>query len=89
MKTLLAIRSLLLLTFSLYAIQSYATPQELLANVHKLRLLSSESLTNFYMYSGLDADSKYGKKILNNLDEFTKTFNNTRLLPAADGINDC
>ena len=88
MKTLLAIRSLLLLTFSLYAIQSYATPQELLANVHKLRLLSSESLTNFYMYSGLDADSKYGKKILNNLDEFTKTFNNTRLLPAADGIND-
>jgi hypothetical protein len=40
------------------------------------------------MYSGLDADSKYGKKVLNNLEEFTQTFNNTRLLPAADGISD-
>ncbi len=89
MKTLTALKSLLLITFSLFiAVQVHATPQQLLANVHKLRLLSTESLTNFYMYSGLDADSKYGKKIIDNLDAFNKTFELTRQLPAADGIED-
>jgi hypothetical protein len=89
MKTLTALKSLLLFTFSLLlAVQVQATPQQLLANVHKLRLLSTESITNFYMYSGLDADSKYGKKIINNLDAFTTTLELTRQLPAADGISD-
>lgn len=40
------------------------------------------------MYSGLDADSKYGKKIINNLEEFEKTLDQTRTLPATDGIAD-
>lgn len=88
MKTLNAFKGLLLVTLSLFAMQVFATPQQLLTNVHKLRLLSTESLTNFYMYSGLDADSKYGKKILNNLDSFSKTLDTTRQLPAADGISD-
>lgn len=88
MKTLLALKSLLLIALTLFTLQAFATPQQLLTNVHKLRLLSSESLTNFYMYSGLDADSKYGKKIINNLEEFEKTLDSTRALPAADGILD-
>jgi hypothetical protein len=88
MKTLKIFKGLLLITLSLFAAQVFATPQQLLSNVHKLRLLSTESLTNFYMYSGLDADSKYGKKILNNLSSFNKTFEKTQQLPAADGIKD-
>jgi hypothetical protein len=88
MKTLLALKSLLLIALTLFTLQAFATPQQLLTNVHKLRLLSSESLTNFYMYSGLDADSKYGKKIINNLEEFEKTLDATRALPATDGILD-
>jgi hypothetical protein len=88
MKTLLALKSLLLIALTLFTLQAFATPQQLLTNVHKLRLLSSESLTNFYMYSGLDADSKYGKKIIENLEEFEKTLDETRALPATDGILD-
>lgn len=88
MKTLNTFKGLLLITLSLFAAQVFATPQQLLSNVHKLRLLSTESLTNFYMYSGLDADSKYGKKIIANLAAFNKTFANTQELPAADGISD-
>lgn len=88
MKTLLEFRSLFLIALSLFSIQAFATPQELLSNVHKLRLLSTESITNFYMYSGLDADSKYGKKILNNLGAFEEVLEVVRTLPAADGIAD-
>ncbi len=88
MKTLNTFKGLLLITLSLFATQVFATPQQLLSNVHKLRLLSTESLTNFYMYSGLDADSKYGKKIIANLSAFNKTLATTQQLPATDGISD-
>lgn len=88
MKSLFNIRILLVFAFTLFSSQVFATPQQLLINIHKMRLLSTESLTNFYMYSGLDADSKYGKKVLNNLNEFGKVLENTRLIPAADGISD-
>ncbi|MEH6449857.1 MAG: hypothetical protein V7765_14390 [Oleispira sp.] len=88
MKTILAFKSLLLITLTLFTMQAFATPQQLLTNVHKLRLLSTESLTNFYMYSGLDADSKYGKKIIKNLNQFENTLEVTRSLPASDGIAD-
>ncbi len=88
MKTLLALKSLLLIALALSTMQAFATPQKLINNVHQLRLLSAESLTNFYMYSGLDADSKYGKKIISNLAEFEKSLEATRSLPASDGIID-
>jgi hypothetical protein len=88
MKTLIKFRSLFLIALSVLSLQAFATPQELLSNVHKLRLLSTESITNFYMYSGLDADSKYGKKIIKNLIAFENTLETTRSLPAAEGIID-
>lgn len=81
-------KGLILLLLSLFATQAFATPQKLLTNLHKMRLSSTESLTNFYMYSGLDADAKYGKKIINSLAEFEDMLKNTRLLPAADGVTD-
>jgi hypothetical protein len=88
MKTIIALKGLLLIALALFTTQAFATPQKLLNNVHQLRLLSTESLTNFDMYSGLDADSKYGKKIINNLAEFEKALEATRSLPASDGILD-
>lgn len=86
MKSFSSIKNVLIVVVALLSASVLANPQQLLNNVHKMNLLSSEALTNFYMYSGLDADSKYGKKILNNLNEFEKVLENTRLLPAADGI---
>jgi hypothetical protein len=88
MKTLIKSNSLLLIALSLFSLQAFATPKELLNNVHELRLLSTASITNFYMYSGLDADSKYGRKIIKNLTAFKNTLEKTRSLPAADGIID-
>jgi hypothetical protein len=40
------------------------------------------------MYSGLDADTKYGKKIIDNLTDFEKLLTDTRQLPAADDVSD-
>lgn len=88
MITLQKIRSLLLIVLSVLTFQASATPQELLSNVHKLRLLSTGLMTNFYMYSGLDADTKYGKKVLENLAEFETTLAEAKALPAAEGISD-
>ncbi len=88
MKHLLKARNIFLFAFALLSSQAFATPQQLLNNVHKMRLLSTESLTNFYMYSGLDADTKYGKKIIDNLSEFEELLTNTRQLPAADDVSD-
>lgn len=88
MTTLKALKGFFVIAISLAASQALATPQQLLTNMHSLRLLSTESLTNFYMYSGLDADAKYGRKIIENLDEFTVILNDTRQLPAADDIKE-
>lgn len=77
--------ALLALIISQHAL---ATPQELLSNLHKMRLLTAESLTNFYMYTGLDADSKYGQKITRSLSDFETLMASTQQMPAADGIND-
>lgn len=88
MTTLKALTGFFVIAISLAASQAFATPQQLLTNVHSLRLLSTESLTNFYMYSGLDADAKYGRKILKNLEGFNTVLDQTRQLPAADNIKD-
>jgi hypothetical protein len=88
MKALLEFRSLLLITLSLFSLQVFASPQQLLSNIHKLRLVSGASITNFYMYSGLDADAKYGKKIIENLSSFKSTLATARSLPSSRGITD-
>ena len=35
-----------------------ATPQQLLSDLQHMRLAATNAVTNFYMFSGLDADSK-------------------------------
>lgn len=81
-------KGLIFLLLSLVATQTFATPQKLLTNIHKMRLFSTESLTNFYMYSGLDADEKYGKKIIDSLASFEEALAETRKLPATESIAD-
>ncbi len=48
----------------------YATPQQLLQKIHSMRLDSTNAITNYYMFSGLAADSKYEQRILKNLERF-------------------
>jgi hypothetical protein len=88
MRALLRFRTLLLVILSLFSLQVLASPHQLLNNIHNLRLVSGASITNFYMYSGLDADAKYGKKIIENLNSFKSTLALTRSLPSSSGVTD-
>ena len=89
MKTLFnTARILLAMIFLVAGTSAWATPKELLNNIHKMRLLSAEALTNFYMYTGLDADAKYGNKISRNLSEFNTLLSTTRELPASDAVSE-
>ena len=48
----------------------YATPQQLLANIHNMRLSSTNAVTNYHMFSGLNADSKYEQRIHQSVEQF-------------------
>jgi len=86
-RTLMIPRLILVFVALLISNIASATPQEMLTNVHKMRLVSAGALTNFYMYTGLDADSKYGQKIQRNLAKFETLLATTRQMPAADAIS--
>lgn len=61
MRNLFRLAQVLLL--ALVCQHSFATPQELLAQLQQIRLSSTNAITNFYMFSGLDADRKYQRLI--------------------------
>ena len=51
------------LALSFFCSVALATPQQLLADFQHMRLSATNAVTNFYMFSGLDADSKYERRI--------------------------
>lgn len=56
-------RLLLALMFASAGVMVHATPQQLLADFQQIRLSSTSATTNFYMYSGLDADKRYEQRM--------------------------
>ena len=47
-----------------------ADPQTILAEMQTMRLAATNAVTSFYMFSGLDADSKYAQRIDTNIERF-------------------
>ncbi|MFY9179459.1 MAG: hypothetical protein WAO12_06725, partial [Venatoribacter sp.] len=47
-----------------------ASPAELLSSLQQMRLATTNAVTNFYMFSGLEADSKYNRLIDNSISKF-------------------
>src|SRR5690554_3081202 len=74
------LRYLFTIVFIFSSTLAYATPQQLLENLHNMRLASTNAVTNFYMFSGLDADSKYEQRIQNSIDRFDKILADSQLL---------
>lgn len=48
-----------------------ATPEKLTADLHAMRLAAASMVTNFYMFSGLEADAKYSRQIDKALKRYT------------------
>ncbi len=82
------LRLLLSTVFIFSSALAQATPQQLLENIHNMRLASTNALTNYYMFSGLDADSKYEQRIKESIERFDTTLNNAQMLARNNDMSD-
>lgn len=51
-----------------------ASPQQLMDHLHTMRLASTEAITGFYMYSGLDANRRYERHIDVSQERFDQAY---------------
>jgi hypothetical protein len=65
---------------------AFATPQQLMLDLQHMRLASTNAVTNFYMFSGLDADSKYDRRIGKSMERFKEALGSAKRLASANGI---
>ena len=63
-----------------------ATPQQLLSDFQHMRLSATNAVTNFYMFSGLDADSKYERRIDVSMEKFGKAMTSAQQLATASSM---
>ena len=74
--------------FLLFSQAVMATPQQLLTDLQHMRLAATNAITNFYMFSGLDADSKYERRIDVALGKFNASLASARELAAVNSLGD-
>lgn len=76
------------LALSFFCSVALATPQQLLADFQHMRLSATNAVTNFYMFSGLDADSKYERRIDISMKKFAEAMASAEQLGSASGMGD-
>lgn len=81
-------RFLQIVTLSLITQLAQATPQQLLTELQQLRLTSTDVVTNFYMFTGLDADSKYDRRMQQGMKKFETALASASELAIANGVSD-
>lgn len=74
--------------FVFSSVTVYATPQQLLANLHNMRLASTNAVTNYYMFSGLDADSKYEQRIHQSIALFDEALAHAETVAANNDLTE-
>lgn len=82
------IYSIRLLVLLLLSQAAMATPQQLLTDLQHMRLSATNAVTNFYMFSGLDADSKYERRIDVSMERFSTALKSARQLAPLSGIGE-
>ena len=83
-----AFRLFSILALALLPSFSHATPQALLEHLHEIRLNSTNAITNFYMFSGLDADKKYEKRIEQSVKKASQSLADAESLAANNKMQD-
>ncbi|ASP40103.1 hypothetical protein CHH28_16110 [Bacterioplanes sanyensis] len=74
------------LLLSAISSSAFATPQQLMLDLQHMRLASTNAVTNFYMFSGLDADGKYDRRITRSMQRFNDALTSAEQLSPANGI---
>ena len=72
----------------LLSLSVHATPQLLLSDLQDMRLASTGALTNFYMFTGLDADKKYEQRIENSVQSFVAALESATTLAGANDMEE-
>lgn len=85
---IMMIRFVQLLALFLLTSMSHATPQQLLSELQQMRLASIEVVTNFYMFTGLDADAKYDRRMQQSAERFKTSLENANELAIANNASD-
>lgn len=70
----------------LFCAQGWATPQQLQDDLQQLRLSSTAIMTNFYMFSGLDLDSRYKMRLEQNSASFEEALTDASLLATSNDL---
>lgn len=65
-----------------------ASPQQLMDHLHTMRLASTEAITGFYMYSGLDANRRYERRIDVSQDRFEQALEKATQFATLSQVND-
>ncbi|WP_419810238.1 hypothetical protein [Bacterioplanoides sp.] len=79
-------RFIQILALLLLANTACATPQQLLTELQQMRLISTNIVTNFYMFTGLDADAKYNRKMQQAIEKFEASMKNANELAEANNV---
>lgn len=82
------IRLVQILALSLLTQFAAATPQQLLTELHQMRLTSTDVVTNFYMFTGLDADAKYDRRMQLGSKKFEEALKRASELAIANGVSE-
>ena len=67
---------------TLATVASHASPEQLLSHLQHMRLSSISSMSNFFMFSGLNADQKYERRMMKDLSAFTEAMEEAQGLVA-------
>lgn len=76
-------RFLTVIALVLFFMQAWATPQQLQADLQQMRLSATSIMTNYYMYAGLDLDSRYKARLDQSVASFELALDSANKL--ADG----
>ena len=84
----LALNTARLVVLLLLSQAALATPQQLLTDLQHMRLAATNAVTNFYMFSGLDADSKYERRIDQSMKNFNDSLTSARQLASINNMGE-
>ncbi|MCA6062278.1 hypothetical protein [Thalassolituus marinus] len=82
------IQTVRLALLALISQAALATPQQLMTDLQHMRLAATNAVTNFYMFSGLDADSKYERRIEQSMGKFEESLGSARQLAPLNGLGE-
>jgi hypothetical protein len=82
------IQTVRLALLALISQAALATPQQLMTDLQHMRLAATNAVTNFYMFSGLDADSKYERRIDQSMGKFEESLGSARQLAPLNGLGE-